>query len=341
MITDKKDLNQQNLDQELRKIAKKLEVGDLEQAMLFPKYFQLETTQVCNAKCPFCPSSEWGNDRAVMSDELFEKIVSEMEAHADYIGFVDLQRANEPLTDKKLHEKVRRLKEAKIKKVMFSTNASLMNEERAVQLLEAGLDEVLFSIDSIDKKEYEEMRVGLNFEKVRDNILGFFALRDRINPKMTIRVRGVSFYDLANPDHMQKLLAWENFFKQYAKPHDRIYMKRAHNWGNQKTWEGKSMEYTDVFHPCILPWSTMHISAEGKVSVCPNDYETEKLYIGNLQSETINQVWNGEQITRIRNLHATGNRNELEICRKCILFDTEFSLEDEGKFGDLDPVADK
>ena len=328
MIT-KEQLSEQSLAKEMQDITRRIDVDDIDEALFFPKYFQIETTRLCNARCPFCAIDQWDKTTTFMSDDLFSKIVKEMKEFADWIEVVNVQRAGEPLIDKKIIERVRAFKEIGIKSVNISTNASLLNEARATKLIEAGIDEVMLSIDSVDKEPYEKMRVGLKYETVIDNIKRFFRLREKLNPKVIIRVRGVSFYDINNEKHRKELQRWEDFWNKNKKPQDRIYMKRAHNWGNQKIWDGhkdKMEPVNEIFHPCVLPWSTMHVTAMGIVPLCPQDYDAT-MNIGDINKQTIAEVWKGENWNRIRNLHATGQRNDIELCKGCKLFDLDFKLE--------------
>ena len=329
MIT-KNQLNKQSLANEMQEIAKRIAVNDVKDAIYFPKYFQIETTRLCNARCPFCAIDQWDKTTRFMSDELFSKIVQEMKEYADWIEFIAVQRAGEPLLDKKIAERVKAFKDIGIKRVSMSTNASLLNDAKAMKLIEAGIDEVMFSIDSVDKDPYEKMRVGLKYETVINNIKNFFRLRDKHKPKIIIRIRGVSFYDINLEQERKALQRWEEFWDEYKKPHDRIYMKNAHNWGNQKLWEGqkdKMEQVFEVFHPCVLPWSTMHVTAMGVVPLCPQDYDATS-NIGDINNQTIADVWRGKSWNRIRNLHATGRRNEIKLCQGCRLFDKDFHLED-------------
>ncbi|BAE48876.1 Predicted Fe-S oxidoreductase [Paramagnetospirillum magneticum AMB-1] len=303
-------------------------MSNLEDMLRFPKYFQIETTRLCNARCPFCAIDQWDKSTPFMSDELFRKIADEIISQRDWIKFVDLQRAGEPLLDKKIYERVAYMKDGGVTNVVLTTNASSLTERNARRLLEAGIDELMLSIDSVQKDKYEKLRVGLPFEKVMDNIRGFFALRDQIRPSCMVRVRGVSFHDLSDPEDAADLASWESFWEPLRKPHDRIYMKRAHNWGNQKSVEGHSPEYSWVYHPCIIPWSTMHITAMGTVGLCPQDYDG-LANLGNINEQSIAEVWNGEKFAEVRRLHATGARNDISFCQGCLLFDEEFTLERE------------
>jgi len=326
MIT-KNQLNEQSLEKEKQDIAKRLELDNADEALFFPKFLQVETIRICNAHCPFCPVDEWDKSVPIMPDKLYHKIVEEVSDYSDWIEFVCLQRDGEPLLDKKIVNRVSLMKEAGIKKVTFSTNASRLFKEKSRELLESGLDEIMFSIDSVDKELYEKTRVGLKYEHVIRNIKDFFKMREDINPDIIVRVRGVSFHDMDNKNHRDDMKRWEEFWEKYKQPQDRIYMKRAHNWGNQQEWDDKIPQYDWVYHPCILPWSTMHITAMGLVPLCPMDYDA-KMNIGDINTHSIANVWGNSEWNRIRELHSTGKRNEISYCQGCRLFDEDWALED-------------
>jgi radical SAM protein with 4Fe4S-binding SPASM domain len=326
MITEKKDLTQENLAHEMQSIAGKCDVETIDDLEFFPKFFQIETTRLCNASCPFCPVEKWDKSTPFMSDNLYKKIADELIEYKDWIKFVDPQRAGEPLLDKKIYDRVAYLKQGGIKHVALTTNASALNKVNATRLLDSGLDELMLSIDSVQKEKYTNTRVGLDYDTVMANIRGFFQLRDEKNPDCIIRVRGVSFFDDTSVEDASELESWTAFWDAIRKPHDRIYMKRAHTWGNQLVIDGHSPEYGWVYHPCIIPWSTMHISAMGTVALCPHDYDAIA-NLGDINTQSIAEVWRGEKMREVRRQHATGRRNEIEFCQGCQVFDDEFSLE--------------
>lgn len=324
MILSPKDATPERLALELEKLAERIDVPDLADALRFPRFFQIETTRLCNARCPFCAIHQWDKSTPMMPDALWQKIAAELIEWRHWIRFVDLQRAGEPLLDKQMYRRVKQLKDGGIKHVAISTNASGLTEKNARALLEAGIDEVMLSIDSVVKESYEKLRVGLNYEVVLANIRRYFRLRDEIRPKSQIRVRAVCTFD---PEAgRQELLDWENFWRPMKKPHDRIYMKRVHSWGNQVSVDGAPSPDADVLHPCIIPWSTMHITAMGTVALCPHDFDG-KANLGNIHTHSIAEVWRAQKLQEVRRLHATGNRNAVDFCRGCRTFDEEFSLE--------------
>ena len=326
MILSRQELTPASMQRELDDLSRRMEVSAVDDALYFPKYFQIETTRICNAQCPFCAIDVWDKSVPYMPDKLFRKIADELIEYKDWVKFVDLQRSGEPLLDPKIYERVKYLKDGGMKLIVITTNASALTEKNSRRLLEAGIDEVMLSIDSVEKERYEKLRVGLKFEQVMANIERFFRLRDELRPNCIVRVRGVSFHDYDNADDVKEIETWETFWAQYRKPHDRIYMKRAHNWGNQKVLQMFSPEYNWVFHPCIIPWSTMHISAMGTVALCPQDFDAVA-NLGDINTSTIAEVWRGEKMQAVRRQHATGERNQINFCQGCRIFDEEYSLE--------------
>ena len=51
--------------------------------------------------------------------------------------------------------------------IMLHTNGTVMDEELAEKIVKSGLDRSIFSLDSITKEIYENIRVNANFEYSR------------------------------------------------------------------------------------------------------------------------------------------------------------------------------
>ena len=65
--------------------------------------------------------------------------------------------------------RISELKNRNIPETAIATNAQLLTEEKAEELLESGLDLIIFSIDSLKKDIFEKIRARLNFETVIEN----------------------------------------------------------------------------------------------------------------------------------------------------------------------------
>jgi MoaA/NifB/PqqE/SkfB family radical SAM enzyme len=326
------------LSREMDSLASRLSVEDLQEARQFPQYFQIETTRHCNAQCPFCAVNEWDMSHPKMTDYLYDKIVEEAGDYSDWIRLFDVQRAGEPLLDKKIAPRIKQAKDVGLKWVTISTNAALLDVRKGTELLEAGVDEVMISIDSVEKDEYESLRVGLNFETVMSNIRTFFGLRDEIRVGTRIRIRGVSAFDIFSEENADRVGRWNEVWSELRRENDRVYFAPPHNWGNTYEWDGHKelLDATSDCAPCICPWSTMNVLASGLVPLCSQDTDAN-IVLGDINKQSIAKVWQGQKFEKIRQTHGSGERNKISFCRGCKCYNPEFSLEE--KHGEKDQYA--
>ena len=51
---------------------------------IFPRGLMIEPSNICNANCVFCPSSDITRSRGFMTFELFKKIIDEAVTHPEF-----------------------------------------------------------------------------------------------------------------------------------------------------------------------------------------------------------------------------------------------------------------
>lgn len=286
----------------------------LDVLQIFPKFFLIEPINVCNARCVMCGIDFTKKKKAAMADLLFEKITDEISQYKEHVEKVMLYLDCEPLLDKTLHLKIRKMKKAGVKKVNIATNASLLNSQRSVELIDAGLDEVYFTVDSLNKDTFEDIRCGLKFEQVYNNVVNFIQLRNKFNPRIIIRVQMILQdlnYDESNLfiDHWTRIL----------NKHDQVVMQKAHNWASAVNVMRIGDEGSVNAIPCIAIWGTLAVHMNGDVGLCCLDTNSSIL-LGNLNSQTIAEIWSGIPLDKIRQKHLEGKRNEIRLCDGCTLW---------------------
>ena len=67
----------------------------------------------------------------------------------------------------------------------------------------------------------------------------------------------------------------------------------------------------------------MVICADGKVVPCCNDFSCRHP-LGDLNTESIEEVWNGDKFVEFRRLHCRNKFDSMPICRECEFFHTNF-----------------
>jgi radical SAM protein with 4Fe4S-binding SPASM domain len=268
----------------------------------------IETSLACNLKCVMCPNKELpGADKGNMDLKLYKKIVSEA---AGFVGDVNIHHRGEPLANPRLGEMIRYAVDAGLA-VRFHTNATLMDEERAREIVDARPDWVSISFDGFQKEIYEEVRKGANFEQTVSNILGFLRARQQAGThKPYISIERIDFRRYREQAHPQQIERLASEFRVAGL--DEIVVKQEFNWTTLDSPErGPSSEYT----VCTFPWYAMVICWDGTVTPCPQDYLAH-MVLGNVKDKSIREIWNDEQYRELRWKQVNAIET-LPLCRKC------------------------
>src|SRR6478735_8249592 len=149
-----------------------------ERAPRMPEIVQIESTNICNAKCVFCPRDDMHRRQGIMTVELFRKIVDECAELG--ITHVRMHNYGEAFIDRKLVEKVRYAKQKGIREVGLISNGSLITEEIARGMVEAGLDAINISVDAAGKEVFESTRLHLDYDEVIGNVRNLVRIRQQL-----------------------------------------------------------------------------------------------------------------------------------------------------------------
>lgn len=130
-----------------------------------PLYFHIEVANRCNLSCQMCSRDKWNISDNNMQLDTFKRILSRIEK-AELITLFGL---GEPLTNPEIFEMVRLCKQRGFK-VAFTTNGYLLNEARAKEVFESGLDYIRFSVDTVaegagEGHKYSSVAIG-NIERL-------------------------------------------------------------------------------------------------------------------------------------------------------------------------------
>ena len=271
-----------------------------ERSPVLPEIVQIESTNICNAKCVFCPRDEMHRRQGIMSFDLFRKIVDECVELG--ITHVRVHNYGEPFVDRKLVDKVRYAKEKGIQEVGMISNGSLITDQVARGMVDAGLDAINISVDASGKDVFESTRIGLKYDKVIANIERLVRIRaesGKRRPKLIL-----SFVRQNNSADEQA------FIEHWRKVADKIHITDLHNWG------GTLHQQSDVNYPCYRPWLTFTVLWDGRVSLCCADFDGHTI-LGDLNTSSIKEIWNNERYLSVRREHLESGGPD--VCRACDL----------------------
>jgi sulfatase maturation enzyme AslB (radical SAM superfamily) len=266
----------------------------------WPEIVQIESTNLCNAKCVFCPRDEMHRQQGVMDMDLYRTIVDEC---ADLgITHVRVHNYGEPFLDRQLVDKVRYAKSRGIAEVGMISNGSLITEEIARGLIDAGLDAINISVDAAGKEVFERTRVHLDYDTVIGNIRTLARLRREAGARRPRLI--LSFVRQDNSADEQA------FIDEWSRVADKIHITDLHNWG------GTLHDRSDVQYPCYRMWLTFTVLWDGRVSLCCADYDGRHI-LGDLRTSTIAAIWNSPPYLAVRRQHLESGGPA--ICRTCDL----------------------
>jgi biotin synthase-related radical SAM superfamily protein len=283
-----------------RPVRRLLLAAGRDRSPVLPEIVQIESTNICNAKCVFCPRDEMERKQGIMEMALFRKIADECAALG--ITHVRMHNYGEAFVDRQLVEKIRYAKQIGIREVGLISNGSLISDEVARGLVEAGLDAINISLDAAGKEVFERTRVGLKYDKVIAAIERILAIREELQrprPKLIL-----SFVRQDNSDEERA------FIERWRARADKIHVTDLHNWAG--TLSGRA----DVNFPCYRQWLTFTVLWDGRVSLCCADFDGKEI-LGDLRTSTIGDIWNDERYRTVRRAQlAHGGPS---ICQSCDL----------------------
>lgn len=129
----------------------------------------LDICNVCNLRCRFCFLSSGHNQ----PKPLFytpQLLLKDIEDLLPYTKLLRLSCGYEPLMSPHFVDILKMLAKYKIPNLELVSNATLLTPDKAEAIIQYGVTNLLFSLDTPDKATYEYIRRGADFEKVVNNI---------------------------------------------------------------------------------------------------------------------------------------------------------------------------
>ncbi len=283
-----------------------------------PLNLDIESTNCCNLKCPMCPRTILVRDNIPVNGGSFEMGFMDFELYRNLIDqavsigvkAVKLNWMGEPTLHKRLPDMVKYAKEKGILDVLVNTNAVLLDEKLAAELIKSGLSKLLFSFDSPFKENYERIRVGASFEKVLENIKNVKRIRTEFGmdtpltraSMVMMKENADQFNDFVElfKDHVD-IVAWGEFTnEEKLVGEDRKVVKRE-----------KIQNFA-----CAQLWQRMFVTWNGKVVVCCADAKMNYV-VGDATRDKLTDIWKNEKYRYIREKHIIGEYNDIPICAMC------------------------
>ena len=286
---------------------------------IIPKHIQFEPINgVCTTRCIMCTWKMWTRKPNTMSNDAFKSILEKFGPYREDIQYVSLTGWGEPLLDRGLPGKIKIAKDMGFRGTGFATNCTELDEGKAKELIESGLDTIICSIDGINKKTHETIRVGSDFGKIVSNVQDFIKIRNG-SGKTRVMVRFIR-QDINKQE-------WPLFFDYWSKQlnrdfGDEVVKFDVHNYaGKVDRYEDKDPNRNLKLGSYLCEELSMRmlIRSNGDVGFCDADINGDIFDLGNaLDSDPI-EIYNNEVFNHHREMMQEGRILELEYCKECTI----------------------
>ena len=283
----------------------------------FPIHLTFELFYGCNFRCPMCILSVPLKKRFYKEEPRkkinFEKYCEIIdEGVKNDLSSVQLSGTNEPLLLKDIAKYIRYAKKAGVIDIYIITNASLLTPEKSREMIEAGLTQIKFSVDSINKETYEKIRVGGNFEQTMENINEFLDIKKAMGRKLP--VTRVSF--VKTKQNIDEVDAFVNYWTDKV---DYVTTQELFNpFDGEKSSEFENSYRADstVLDKCYLPYQRAFVRNNGDILPCCSIFGIE-IPVGNIYKNSIYEIWNSKDMAELR-INVNGPADAIPLaCNKC------------------------
>lgn len=285
-----------------------------------PMFVSVEPAAVCQLKCPACPVGLRNIENRklkiekFMSLEVFRRVLAECRETAWVMQFYF---QGEPLLNKDLPQMIKEAHDAGLYTIV-STNAQAVTAELAQELVKAGLDRIIISMDGLTDESYNAYRVGGSLDKCKE------ALRWLRESKNRTPIIELQCLRLKSNEH-----EWTQFKQQYkALGADRLVFKTAqlYDYSNGHPLMPSNPRYSryvkgpdGLYHRrplgrnCFRVWSGVVVTTNGEVLPCCYDKAHGHAY-GNIMEKPLAELFASPQAAAFR---AAVLKQQPQICQEC------------------------
>jgi len=274
----------------------------------YPPYLLIEPVSACNLRCPFCFQADQTFTKkpfmGIMKWDLFKKVVDEADKIG--VGAITFASRGEPTMHKKLGKMIKYVSEKKnIFEFKLNTNGTFLDEELCHQIFQSKITQVVISADHYIKEDYERLRKGSNFEDTVSKVDLLYSIRNKHYKTSTTEIR------ISGVDN-DKNLDRKKFKAFWKKRSDHV----SATFPYQRWNTYKNNLHPEINDACENFWDRMYVWFDGKVNPCDADYKSYLSY-GDLNNNSILEVWNSKKINETRKQHIDGKRKDIDPCNKC------------------------
>jgi len=303
-----KGLNDENKFKLYRELWQK--AGNYEVLTNYPLHLDIELSGICNLKCEFCFQNGLINQPLGFMDvELFKQIIDDGVKNG--LCAIKLQIRGESFLHPRLFECISYAKNKGVLDVQITTNATLLNRNNIQEIIESGLDAIIFSVDSHHGNSFVQKNNSERYSSTEKSIKELLKYRLKLGrQKPWIRLQS----SIPQLDR-DSFLKTKNYLKMKFPEADIFVVNRIYNYNNDiDAFPDLHINYE--LEPCNYLMHRLAIFWNGDITICCADYNN-KINLGNVAFKNIKEIWLSARMNAFRQLHKNDKRKDMSPCKHC------------------------
>ncbi|GEM_PF-1433968 len=137
---------------------------------------QIETNDVCNMRCSFCPYSLRKNNNTTLPEDLVFNILDSIDPNDEKLEYICFSHFNEPLLDTRIFRFISYAKKNGFKVLIITNGLLFGSKEISESLLDAEPKYIKISFQTISDKTFKTRGATLPFTTYKSNVFNFLKL---------------------------------------------------------------------------------------------------------------------------------------------------------------------
>ena len=286
-----------------------------------PAFISVEPTTHCNLKCPHCFTQDknFTRPKGNLDTSTFEKIIHQASPYAFYLN---LYFQGEPFLNENLCRFIFSAKQSQFY-IAVSTNAHYLTEQNISNIIDAGLDKIIVSLDGTDADTYKRYRQGGDYNTVITGIKSLVAAKREKKTKHPF-IELQFLLHKHNESQIKQVKALGKSLgvnRVVVKSFQLLDLDKAEDWIPSKKSrysinnEGIATIKNNLPNRCFRMWNSCVITWNGDVVPCCFDKNAEHAF-GNIHNRSLTDIWESLTYNDFRKKVFT-QRKDIEICRNC------------------------
>lgn len=288
-------------------------------------HITVEISSVCNLNCLMCGTNNATRPKGFIDIEFFREVIEKI-IIPNKQKYITANTIGETLLHPKLDEIFDILDKKNISLILVTNGLLFLRHAAILEKYSHVIANIQMSIDGAKKETYQKIRKGGNFEVLIENLEWLRQFNNKLKVKIPCEINAV-----LSEDNINEL---PDFFSIYSKyvGRENIYFwflnERMAEVGDNDYFRTRRLlkDVKPVLRaPCLLPFVKSHILFNGDVAVCCRDYHGE-LIAGNLEEGGFQEIWEGREYNKIRQLLSRNDQHKLPLCRSCFELPREITV---------------